>query len=295
MGTGNKYGFKIIDDATGKFEYSPPFDMTVPGSTYGGAKTSTGVPTVTSKESASASAPVSAATAAGTSAPASVTKETSDVGSKSTGASSPTESSSAGGILGGGGGGGFGLEKMPDLHLIFAASGAGVAGLIIIIVIAAVWARIRSDKKKAEYYNPNSFRDRRSHLEAETPITGAYHRRLSSTSSFGDGARPSDVFSIHNRSPSPPPPMPTVPPRLRNPPPALGPPLVPPGPSPPPGPQTTRIPRSPPLPISPIPTALTMPRNPPYPAAFPFPSQPCAPYAPRVYTPVRANFETHAL
>ncbi|PUU84146.1 Ser-Thr-rich glycosyl-phosphatidyl-inositol-anchored membrane family-domain-containing protein [Tuber borchii] len=307
MGAGNKYGLKIIDDATGKFEYSPPFDMTVPGSTFGGAatssKTSSGVPTTTAaKETASTSAAASATTTARTSTPVSIststTKGASEVRSEPTETASPTESSSAGGILGGGGGGGggFNLEKLPDLHLIFAASGAGVAGLIVIIVIAAVWARIRSDKKKAEYYNPKSFRDRRSHLEAETPITRGHHSRLSSTSSFGDGARASEVFSLHSRSPPPPPPMPTVPPQLRNPPPALGPPLVPPGPSPPPGPHTTQIPLSPPPPISPLPTALMMmPRNPSYSADFPFPGQPCAPYAPRVYTPARANFETHAL
>ncbi|PWW78028.1 hypothetical protein C7212DRAFT_276831 [Tuber magnatum] len=291
MDAGNKYGLKIIDDATGKFEYSPPFDMTVPGSTFGdkaaGAKTSAEAPTATAaKEGAS--------TAALTTAPASISasaaQETSEVESET---AEPTGSSSAGGILGGGGS--FNLKKLPDLGLIFAASGAGVAGLIIIIVIAVVWARVRSDRKKAGYYNPKSFRDRRSHLEAETPIVRAYHRRLSSTSSFGDGARPSEVFSMHNRSPSPPPPMPAAPPQLRNPPPRLGPTLVSPGPSPPPGPQTRQIPLSPPPPISPLPTALVTPRNPSYPTDFPFPSQPRAPYAPRVYTPVGANFETHAL
>ncbi|CUS11567.1 unnamed protein product, partial [Tuber aestivum] len=295
MGAGNKYGLKIIDDATGKFEYSPPFDMTVPGSTFGdtaaGAKTSSEVHiTTAAKESASTIAPASIS--------ASATKETSDVESRSTGTTEPTESS-AGGILGGGGGGGrFNLKKLPDLGLIFAASGAGVAGIIIITVIAVVWARIRRDRKKAGYYNPKSFRDRRSHLEAETPIIRAHHRRMSSTSSFGDGARASEVFSMHNRSPPPPPPpplMPTAPPLLRNPPPRLGPPLVPPGPSPPSGPQARQIPLSPPPPISPLPTALLTPRNPSYSVDFPFPSQPCAPYAPRVHTPAGANFETHAL
>ncbi|KAG0123801.1 Ser-Thr-rich glycosyl-phosphatidyl-inositol-anchored membrane family-domain-containing protein [Tuber indicum] len=305
MGAGNKYGLKIVDDATGKFEYSPPFDMTVPGSTFGsaaaGTKTSAEVPTTTApKKAASTGAPTSAAATAGATAPASIsasaTKETPKAESIPTETAEPTESPSVGGILSGGGGGGsFNLGKIPDLGLIFAASGAGVAGLIIIIVIAVVWARIHSDKKKAGYYNPKSFRDRRSHLEAETPITRAYHRRLSSTSSFGDGARPSEVFSMDNRSPSPPPPMPTAPPRLRDPPPRLGPPLVSPGPSPPPGPQTAQIPLSPPPPISSLPTALMAPRNPSFSADFPFPSQPGAPYAPRVYTPVRANFETHPL
>lgn len=37
MPEGDKYGFKILDDATGTYEYSPPFDISVPGSTYGGA------------------------------------------------------------------------------------------------------------------------------------------------------------------------------------------------------------------------------------------------------------------
>ncbi|RPA96822.1 hypothetical protein L873DRAFT_1810923 [Choiromyces venosus 120613-1] len=304
MAAGTKYGLKIIDDATGKFEYSPPFDMTVPGSIFDGAaaKPSGEAPTAsTPKQAAPTAAPTSAAAVAGTTAPASVsasaTKETSEEKSKPTETAEATSSSSAGGLLGGGGGGGgsFSLENMPDLGLIFAASGAGVAGLIIIIVIAAVWARIHRDKKKAGYYDPKSFRDRRSHLEAETPMTRAYHRRLSSTSSFGDGARPSEVFSMHNRSPSPPLPMPTAPPRLRNPPPPLGPPLVSPGPSPPPGLQTTQVPLSLPPPISPLPTALMIPRNPSYSANLPFPSQACAPYALRVYTPVGTNSETHAL
>ncbi|CUS12639.1 unnamed protein product [Tuber aestivum] len=44
MPKGDRYGFKIIDDATNTFDYSPPFDLSIPGSTFGGAAAS-GTPT----------------------------------------------------------------------------------------------------------------------------------------------------------------------------------------------------------------------------------------------------------
>lgn len=148
--------------------------------------------------------------------------------------------------------------NLPDLHLIFAASGAGVAALIVIVVVSVVWYRIRADRKKAAYYNPKSFRDRRSHLEAETPIARGYHRRLSSTSSFGDGATPEEVFAMSVRESRGS--RESLPPQLRNPPPPLGPTLVP--------------------PVPPIPVVLRAP------VAVAVPVQGvCVPYAPRVYTP----------
>lgn len=38
MPAADRYAFKIVDDLTGDFEYSPPFGMTVPGSTFGGGQ-----------------------------------------------------------------------------------------------------------------------------------------------------------------------------------------------------------------------------------------------------------------
>ncbi|PUU77775.1 Ser-Thr-rich glycosyl-phosphatidyl-inositol-anchored membrane family-domain-containing protein [Tuber borchii] len=40
MPQGDRYGFKIIDDSTKTFEYSPPFDLSIPGSTFGGTTSS---------------------------------------------------------------------------------------------------------------------------------------------------------------------------------------------------------------------------------------------------------------
>jgi hypothetical protein len=268
MGSGKKYGLKIVDDLTGKFEYSPPFDMTVPSSTFGGA--------------ASASKPT-----------ATSISEQRDISDSEDSEAETLESPAKGApsIIGSTGS----LSQIPDLGLIFGAAGAGVGGLIVIIVIVAVYLRIRSDRKKAEYHNPRSFRDRRSVLEAETPIVRGHHRRISSSSSFGDGARPSQVFSFSPRaiarSPSPPPPLPTQRaiaiasdlPQLRNPPPRLGPPLVPPGCSPPP-------------PMSP-PAAVIANRPSVTPLSFAIPAElyAGAPYAPRVYTPMQDQFENHPL
>ena len=39
MPKGHKYGFKIIDDETEGFEYSPAFDLLVPGSLFKGGRT----------------------------------------------------------------------------------------------------------------------------------------------------------------------------------------------------------------------------------------------------------------
>lgn len=70
MPEGDKYGFKILDDATGTYEYSPPFDISVPGSTYGGASGSSASSAVesTSKKATSTSAAASTSAAQKTTA-----------------------------------------------------------------------------------------------------------------------------------------------------------------------------------------------------------------------------------
>ncbi|KAL7267521.1 hypothetical protein RUND412_009890 [Rhizina undulata] len=41
MPSGNKYGLRIMDDATGTYQYSPPFDISVTDSTFGGTSSTT--------------------------------------------------------------------------------------------------------------------------------------------------------------------------------------------------------------------------------------------------------------
>ncbi|KAI5838392.1 Ser-Thr-rich glycosyl-phosphatidyl-inositol-anchored membrane family-domain-containing protein [Morchella snyderi] len=64
MPEGDKYGLKILDDATGTYEYSPPFDISVPGSTYGGASGSSGSSASSAIESTSKKATSTSTSAA---------------------------------------------------------------------------------------------------------------------------------------------------------------------------------------------------------------------------------------
>ncbi|KAG0637643.1 Ser-Thr-rich glycosyl-phosphatidyl-inositol-anchored membrane family-domain-containing protein [Tuber brumale] len=76
MPKGDKYGFKIIDDATKTFEYSPPFDLSIPDSTFGGATSSgttnptasltTSIASATSRSSSSTLTPTPTSTPAST-------------------------------------------------------------------------------------------------------------------------------------------------------------------------------------------------------------------------------------
>lgn len=297
MPAGNKYGIKIIDDLTGTYEYSPPFDMTVPAPAA--LTSSTHAVTSTRSTPASTATAVSPVVPTGVSAKG-VSGPATDTNAASIGAM-PTSSIATG------------LSSVPDLGLIFGIASAAVGGIIIIIIVAVVWARVRSDRKKDNYYG-KSFRDRRSAFDAETPTT-RHHSRSSSSSSFGD-RRASQLFNYPRlqrllssrtltrgstrrglshrgagagRSSSPPP-MPPMPPlaaiQLRNPPPPLprgalqvvnnGLPHSP-------------APLSPALqtPLAPMPAVL-VPRAHPEPLNL---SQGIQPYMPRVYTPIRPGFE----
>ncbi|KAH0614627.1 uncharacterized protein H6S33_000263 [Morchella sextelata] len=312
MPVGDKYGIQIIDDLTGTYEYSPPFDMSVPAPVTSSTSKSPETTTATSQPAAETSTTLPGKD---TTTPTSVFSETPTGISNAkeakgvaggedpaaiTSASQSTASTSS--LLNSD----KDLTAVPDLGLIFGAASAGVGGLIIIIVIAAVWARVRSDKKKADYYG-KSFRDRRSAFDS--PSTR--HSRSSSSSSFGD-RRASQLFNYprlqrllssrtlnrgpstrlrrglssrgahHGRS-SPPPPIPMMPTiKLKNPPPPLRGPL-----------QVVNrhtmhsIPDSPPPPLTPLPIAMT--RGPPEPLNLGL--QTHQPYKPRVYTPIRSGFE----
>lgn len=278
MPAGDKYGLKIIDDLTGTFEYSPPFDMAVPVPAPAASASSTSVDTSTKSTPLSTTAPTGIA----------VKGAAADANANAASISASPSAMPA-------------LPSVPDLGLIFGIASAGVGGLIIIIVIAVVWARVRSDRKKDNYYG-KSFRDRRSAFDAETPTT-RHHSRSSSSSSFGD-RRASQLFNyprLHRllssrtltrgatkrglshrgagagRSPSPPPPMPSLSSiQLRNPPPPLarGPLQV----------MNSGVPESP---VMPLPAAV-MPREPPAALNLALDTQP---YKPRVYTPIRPGFE----
>ncbi|KAG0136788.1 Ser-Thr-rich glycosyl-phosphatidyl-inositol-anchored membrane family-domain-containing protein [Tuber indicum] len=88
MPKGDKYGFKIIDDATKTFEYSPPFDLSIPDSTFGGATASgTTNPTAsltTSISSAPSQPSSSTPTPTPTSASTATEESTSDLPSTTT-------------------------------------------------------------------------------------------------------------------------------------------------------------------------------------------------------------------
>lgn len=217
------YGLKVVDDLTGKFEYSPPFEISIPDSKYiagnsvnllgthksetpeNEQKTSSLEKSVTTHKAetaikshittpfattfATATTPESASS---TEIPIHSSPLTGTSVSTSTGTSSKPEESSG-----------------PSMEAIFVASGAGVGGVAILIVGVAVWARIRSDKQKIAQNPPKSFRDRRS-IDGASPVfdrgegpgefgsAPARHSRFPSTSSFGDNARPSEVFERQN-------------------------------------------------------------------------------------------------
>jgi hypothetical protein len=175
------YGIKITDDLTSQFEYSPPFRLSIPDSTFGKASTSNtnSTPTPTSAETTPSTTMVN------------------------TTPSTPPETSSEPFVFDSSAATDAGSMK---IETIFGAFGAGVAVIALFIVVFAVWRRIQSDKKKMAEM-PRSFRDRqRRSLEEEySPIAERepVHRRIPSTSSFGDGARASDLFERNNLEPSP--------------------------------------------------------------------------------------------
>lgn len=197
------YGLKIVDDISGGFEYSPPFQLSVPGSVF---TSGMAVNLLASSTSAPGSSQTSSVTT-GTSAQPKTTNtaaQTSTTGSpSSTGTdATPTSSSDSPLDMGPSASGVLSPQGIPNLAIIFGATASAVGGLMIIIVVACVWARVVSDKKKIELYGDRigkSFRDRYSY-DDDTPITG--HHRFPSTSSFGDGARASMVFEAPKRSPT---------------------------------------------------------------------------------------------
>ena len=95
------------------------------------------------------------------------------------------------------------------LDMILGLLGAGVGALTLGVVVFAVWRRIRGDQRKLANVPPGrSFRDtrRRSLGEGYSPIAesvaaDSVHRRIPSTSSFGDGARASTLFERDGSNP----------------------------------------------------------------------------------------------
>lgn len=185
------YGIKITDDLTGQFEYSPPFRLSIPKSTFGKPAASSLTPGASSKPSeispspSLSSLPPSTASSFRASPPPS---------------SFSTPSSPSAGVAAGDGR----LDKAQPMKLetILGLLGAGVGAVTLGAVIFAVWRRIRGDQRKLANVPPGrSFRDtwRRSLGEGYSPIAesvaaDAVHRRILSTSSFGDGARASALF-----------------------------------------------------------------------------------------------------
>lgn len=158
MPANDVYGLMIKDDLTGLFEYSPPFRLRIPGSKFG-------------KRDSTESTPASTSVSKG------LTLETRKP--------DPTTSLE------------HEMENGVNLEAIFGTAGAGLGAIIIMIVGFSVWRRIQSEKKLAA--SRKDFRRRRDSLEDDdtpSPVTAQYaaHRRILSSSSFGDGARASDLF-----------------------------------------------------------------------------------------------------
>jgi len=190
------YGLKIIDDLTGKFEYSPPFKIHIPDSTFSSKTTqstsrSTSTPTSTHRRlssivtnSASTRTEPPYSTPSKT-APGS-TKQATKTSASSSSATRPQMASTS-------------ENDGPKMDLVYKALGGGVGGFALVVVIVAVWCRVRSENRKMaamEALEPGkSFRDPRHSLDDDdSPILVRGHNRFPSTSSFGDGARPSDLM-----------------------------------------------------------------------------------------------------
>ena len=168
MPASDVYGLMIKDDLTGLSEYSPAFRLWIPNSTFG-------KPT---SASTSSTAPFTALSTASSAASATSPPE-------STGSIDDEEPSSATRMNG------------ANIDTIIGVAGAGVGAIIVTIVAFSVWRLIKSEKKLAA--SQKRFRDRRhgpDDDDAHSPVTPqhAAHRRLMSSSSFGDGARASDLF-----------------------------------------------------------------------------------------------------
>jgi len=168
------YGLMIKDDLTGLFEYSPPFQLRIPNSAFG------------KSTSASASSATSGASSIPSPSAATSSGEYDDAPLLAT--RTPEASTSIEHEI-----------KMNGFNLeaIFGAAGAGVGAIIIMIVVFSVWQRIQSEKKMT--VARKHIRNHRHSLDdndSPYPVTPQYaaHRRIMSSSSFGDGARASDLF-----------------------------------------------------------------------------------------------------
>ncbi|KAI5778384.1 hypothetical protein EDC01DRAFT_731763 [Geopyxis carbonaria] len=220
------YGLKVVDDLTGKFEYSPPFEISITDSKFvadssvnllspptsepstGGSTTNEEKPS-SSPENIITSQPADSTPESQPPTPIATTfaTKTTQESVSTTEAQTPTSTATSTTT---------GTASKPDedpgtkMETIFMASGAGVGGLALLIVGIAVWARIKSDKKKMAMMPPKSFRDRRS-IDSASPIRDrgdsgfrevlgglGGHRRFQSSSSFGDNGRPSEVFDRQN-------------------------------------------------------------------------------------------------
>jgi hypothetical protein len=206
------YGLKIIDDLTGKFEYSPPFKIHIPASTFSSSSSETtqstsrsiSTPTSThSRPSSSVTRPASTRTHSAEPPSSSTPSEATPSSTKQATKTSATVSSSS-----------ATSSQMAsssendgqNMDLVYKALGGGVGGFALVVVIVAVWYRIRSENRKMaamEALEPGkSFRDPRRSLDDDSPILEKGHNRFPSTSSFGDGARPSDLMDRPDMKPT---------------------------------------------------------------------------------------------
>ncbi|CCX32184.1 hypothetical protein FPQ18DRAFT_34861 [Pyronema domesticum] len=199
------YGIKIKDDLTGQFEYSPPFRLSIPDSTYGRPSVppaATPTTTENTPDTTEAGRP---------SEPPAATPTTADnKGTDTTEATSSTETSAAESksaepsafdrVV-------TGMGDDNNITVIAGAAGAGIGVIVIGVVIFIVWRRLKNEKRRLVLMPPGtSFRRRGTGLESEDSPTqerfNAFfgHVRFPSTSSFGDNGRASMLLEKHQEA-----------------------------------------------------------------------------------------------
>ena len=189
------YGLKIINDLTGKFEYSPPFKIHIPGSTFSSSSSKTTQSKSRSTSTPSSTVAKSASTRTHATEPSSSTPSKTTPGdTKQNTRTSATSSSAASSQMAS-----TSDNDGKKMDLVYKALGGGIGGFALVVVIVAVWRRVRNENRKMAAMEAlghgKSFRDPRLSLDDDdSPILVKGHRRFPSTSSFGDGARPSDLM-----------------------------------------------------------------------------------------------------
>jgi hypothetical protein len=171
------YGLRIVDDLTGDYEYSPPFQIRIPDSTYGQASSS----------SAALPSTTQTLTSTTSTAPTSLPRAlTSDNASPSASATSEPPSTTNPDLL----------NDTTRLDAILGALAGGIAFVAIILIVVIIYRRVQRDNEALARLPP---KQRRSLDGPDSPISGgtrfsARHRRILTSSSFGDGARASAII-----------------------------------------------------------------------------------------------------